>query len=105
MSSFVIADPTTELEEIAQNIRTILATPISTVPLDRGFGVLGLGLDDPLPAVQASMTRDILDAITKFEPRAEVVKVSFTHNNETGKLAPSVIFRLKQGGQTANVRI
>ena len=85
------------LKEVAQNIRTILATPIASVPLDRAFGVLGDGLDDPLPAVQASMTRDIIDIITKYEPRAEVVKVSFISDNETGRLAPNVVFRLKAG--------
>lgn len=90
--------PTSEVEEVMQNIRTILATPIGTAPMDRGLGISGTWLDLPLTKAQALMTSDIIDAVTKYEPRAQVLQVSFTKDESTGQLSPSVTFALASGG-------
>ena len=39
--------PDSEVEEILQNIRTILSTRIGTVPLDRDFGTTWEHIDKP----------------------------------------------------------
>lgn len=93
----VILDPASELEEVIQNVRTILATPRGTVPLDRAFGILGAALDDPLPAARAAMTSDIIEAIAKYEPRAEPISVSYEMDNLSGRLLPTVTIRLISG--------
>lgn len=103
MSSFIDLSPATELDEVMQNIRTILATPRGTVPMNRALGVLAIGLDDPIPAVQARMTQDIIDAVAEFEPRAEIVSITFTADESNGQLGPRIVFRLKNGGGTAVV--
>ena len=47
--------PETETEEILQNIRTILATRIGTVPLHRALGITWEHIDKPYPVAKAMM--------------------------------------------------
>ena len=51
--------PAAEVEEIFQNVRTILTTPKGTVPLLRDFGFSFEHLDKPIHLAQ-SLTRTIL---------------------------------------------
>lgn len=76
--------PETEIEEIAQNIRTILNTVQGSVPLDREFGIDSTLIDMPINAAQAKATANIATAINTYEPRARVKNVSFNGNNLEG---------------------
>lgn len=69
--------PSTELEEILQNVKTILATVKGTVPLDRDFGVDHKILDIPISAARAKLSAAVVTAINKFEPRVRVKKISY----------------------------
>jgi phage baseplate assembly protein W len=88
--------PASEIEEIVQNIKTILSTPIYSVPLDRAFGVNAELVDLPLLVAQAKLSSEIVQAIQKHESRAEVTKVSFVGDALVGRLQPTVRFRLKE---------
>lgn len=88
--------PASTAEEILQNVRTILATPVYSVPLDRAFGVNAELLDLPLPVAKAKLTAEIVQAIQKSEPRVEVTRVSFTGEAIAGRLQPTVRLRLKE---------
>ena len=88
--------PDSELKEIAQNVRTILTTFKKTVPMDRELGVNGTILDLPIAAAQASMTADIVAAVSRYEPRAKVVSVDYQGNEMDGKITPKV--RIKING-------
>ena len=44
--------PATVAEEVVQNVRTIVATMVGTVPLDRDFGFSWEAVDRPLPVAQ-----------------------------------------------------
>lgn len=99
----VILDPASDVEEAVQNVRTILATLKGTVPLDRNFGVNCIMLDAPQPAAEAAMTADIIEAITKYEPRAKPVNVQFAIDHLTGKLAPKVYILISPGGGLIDV--
>ena len=88
--------PSSTLEEILQNVKTILATPIYSVPLDRSFGVNLEMLDLPMPVTQAKLANEIVQAVEKFEPRVTVTKVSFAGKAITGRLQPTVRLRLKE---------
>ncbi|BBB91062.1 MAG TPA: GPW/gp25 family protein [Methylomusa anaerophila] len=88
--------PTTELQEIIQNVRTILTTPIYSVPLDRNFGVNAEMLDLPIPVAQARLSAEIVTAIQKYEPRVEVTEVSFTGDGMDGVLQPTVKLRIRE---------
>ena len=96
VSTAVNFAPVTTEEEILQNVRTILATPVYSVPLDRAFGVNAELVDLPIPASQAKLASEIVQAIQKFEPRVEVTKVSFTGDAIDGRLQPTVRLRLKE---------
>ena len=77
--------PASETEEIIQNVQMILMTQKYTVPLDRGFGIDGKFIDEPIVAAQARATSEITSAVNSQEPRARVKKVFFD-GDETGRL-------------------
>lgn len=86
--------PETEIEEILQNVRTILSTPIGTVPLHRDFGISWEHLDKPYPVAKQLMMVEIIEAIEKFEPRAKVESVEFDERVEDameGLMKPRVV--------------
>lgn len=87
--------PDSEYEEILQNVRTIITTLKKTVPLDREFGINGELVDLPIAAAQAKLTGEIVAAISKYEPRAKVVSVSYEGNETDGMLKPTVRIKLK----------
>lgn len=82
-------NPTTKIEEILQNIKTILTTSKYTVPLDREFGINAKVLDSPTEQAKNLLTSEIFDAINKYEPRATVTEVTYESIND-GKLTPKV---------------
>lgn len=88
--------PTSVIDEIYQNVQTIVSTPVYSVPLNRPFGADAVMLDLPLPVSQAKLAAKLVQAVEKFEPRVSVVKVTFTGDAEAGKLIPSVTFRIKE---------
>lgn len=89
--------PETEVEEILQNVRTILSTRIGTVPLDRALGISWEMIDQPLPIAKMAMIEAVIEAIDTYEPRARVESVEFEENTEDamqGILRPRVIVSL-----------
>lgn len=90
--------PETVVEEVLQNIAMILSTPKFTVPLDRNFGLMEAFVDKPLPVAESLIVGDVMDAIEEYEPRAEVVNVTFLHDPEHGRIVPRVEVNIN-GGQ------
>ena len=88
--------PATELEEIIQNVRTVLTTLKKTVPMDREFGISGEVVDLPIAVAQAKLTAEIVAAVNKYEPRASVVAVSYEGVETDGKVTTKV--RIKVDG-------
>ena len=87
-------------EEILQNVKTIVATLQGSVPLDRSFARSGEALDNPLNKAVAAETASIYRAIKQYEPRVEIVDVSFVQENignREGVIEPRVKIRIKQG--------
>lgn len=95
-SQEIVFNPATELEEIIQNVRTILTTFKKSVPMDRDFGINASVVDLPIAAAQAAMTADIVAAINRYEPRARVVSVSYEGTEMDGIVRPKV--RIKVNG-------
>ncbi len=81
--------PETVVEEILQNVRTIISTTISSVPLDRDFGIDASYVDKPTAKAQAMLSSDIIRAVRTYEPRATISSISFTADID-GKLTPNV---------------
>jgi phage baseplate assembly protein W len=86
--------PSSEEEEIIQNVRTILKTRIGTVPFARDLGITWEHLDKPLPVAKSIMQAAIVDAIADFEPRAKVEKVIYKGDGMEGILSPRVIISI-----------
>jgi len=84
-------------DEILQNIKTILTTPMGTVPFDREFGVDWSLLDLPIREARAKLTVEYIDKVKKYEPRARVKQVDFEANTE-GVLKPKVVIDIVRTG-------
>ena len=77
--------PSSDVEEILQNVVTILATPKYSVPMFREFGLDGSMLDDAINLSRAKLSSEIIQAVRKYEPRAKITRLDFSAN-DSGKL-------------------
>jgi len=84
-------DPTTD-EEIAQNVRSLVATAQGSQPLARSLGMPLELLDGPEPVAAARIAAALNIQIRTHEPRATVASVTVTRDGD-GQLRPTV--RLK----------
>lgn len=90
----------TGLTEIMQNVQTICATVIGSVPLVRDFGIDGSFIDLPLPLAQARMAAAIVTAVQRWEPRVEVSRIIWDDNTalaSDGRLMPTVRIKIREG--------
>ena len=63
------------LDDLEQSIRTIILTPPGSVPLEPEKFCAALDYIDRPPAVAIpAITREIFDALSRFEPRIELVE-------------------------------
>ncbi|MBQ8699004.1 MAG: hypothetical protein IJ521_08425 [Schwartzia sp.] len=81
--------PASVIEEVIQNVRTIVTTIKYSIPLDREFGIDGAIVDLPINVAKAKLTNEIFRAIRRYEPRAVIESISF-QGEETGRLIPTV---------------
>ncbi|OBZ08932.1 hypothetical protein A8L34_22550 [Bacillus sp. FJAT-27264] len=88
------------VDEIAQNIRTILSTPLGSAPLARNIGIDYDTVDDPHQIAVARVTSEIYAVIEDQEPRAQIVDVSVIGSLEDamiGRLPVVISFTLAEG--------
>ena len=89
--------PETVVEEVLQNITMILLTLKNTAPLDRNFGLSARFLDKPTPVAESILVGEIIDAIEQYEPRAEILSVSFVRDERIGKIIPRLEVEINAG--------
>lgn len=65
------------IEEVLQNVRTLLSTTKYSVPLDRDLGIDATFVDRPTPEGMARLRVRIAEDIERSEPRAKIRVVSF----------------------------
>ena len=82
--------PESTLEEILQNVAVIISTPKFSVPLERGLGLSQRFIAKPIPAAQSILISEVMEAISAFEPRAEVENVTFELGDTPGSMIPVV---------------
>ena len=82
--------PGSALEEVLQNVKTILTTRKGSVPMDRAFGIDGDVVDLPSAVAQARLSSEIVSAVAKYEPRARVERVFYEGSEEEGLLRAKV---------------
>lgn len=66
-----------DVERILQNVAVIICSRMGDVPLMRDFGLSMDFLDRPHPAAKALIYQEVREAVSLYEPRAEVVDVEF----------------------------
>lgn len=88
--------PATVLEEIYQNINTILGTYKFSVPLFREFGFSAEFIDRPMSILRPMFVKEAVEVIEKYEPRVIVEEVKMTAEID-GISYPIIIFRLQSG--------
>lgn len=93
----IILTPDSLVEEVLQNVVMILSTIKTTAPLYRDFGLSAQFLDKPTPAAEAILIAELFDAIEEYEPRAEIINVSFERDERTGKVIPSLEVKIHGG--------
>jgi phage baseplate assembly protein W len=80
--------PASVAEEVVQNLNMLLATAKYSVPLDREFGISWESVDRPMAVAEAMIVSEIMEAVERCEPRAEIQNIKFARNELTGKLNP-----------------
>ena len=79
------------VSSVLQNIALILSTKKGTVPMYRGFGLDQRSVDRPVPIAKTMLYVDVKEAIEEYEPRAEVVNITFREDPAIpGRLVPTV---------------
>lgn len=67
-----------EIDSVLQNIAVLLNTRKGTVPMYREFGLPMNFIDKPIDVAETIAYSEITDALEQFEPRAELVGLTFT---------------------------
>lgn len=80
--------PASLIEEVLQNLSMILQTIKNTAPLYRDFGISGSYIDKPIPVAETLLIGELYEAVEKYEPRAEIVDITFERDESIGKLNP-----------------
>ena len=62
---------------------------------NRDFGLSSRFLDMPTPAAEAVLVSELYDAIEEYEPRAEIVNITFEKDELTGKVSPRLEVEIK----------
>lgn len=69
-----------KVKSVLQNLLLLLTTRKGSVPMYRDFGLSQNFVDKPVSVAQALMVPEVREAMTKYEPRAEFVGLSFEYN-------------------------
>jgi phage baseplate assembly protein W len=89
-------NPQTEIEEIVQNVKTILSTPKGSVPLLRDFGISVDLIDTLTPELQMRVKEEVFLQVEGWEKRAKVKKVSVLVSDD-GKAKITVTLQTRYG--------
>lgn len=90
-----------KIEEVMQNVRTILLTTKYSAPLNRKFGINASIIDTSILG-KAKVISEIINNINLYEPRAEVTNIEFkdglTNSTDVieGILHPKVTIKIKR---------
>lgn len=81
-------------EGLQQRLRTLLSTPVGSVPLDRDFGIDLSLLDEPLPRAMALLRVEVYTKIKKYISEVVVTKIYFLNpgfaDTADGRLIPVI---------------
>lgn len=73
----------TIIQEVLQNVRMILGTYKTTVPLNRNFAMDISLIDKRVPDIRNSIAAILLDVLKKYEPRAKLKNVDIKNSESS----------------------
>ena len=79
----IIYKKQTVVEEVLQNVRMILGTYKTTVPLSRDFAMDISLIDRRVPDVRNEIAAILLDVLKKYEPRAILKSVEIKNASDS----------------------
>lgn len=82
--------------EIAQNLIMIATTKVGTVPYNRLFGFDFYMLDMPINQAKAMYSKELIEKVKRFEPRAEIKEIEYKTDDLNGRLLPQIKWRIKR---------
>uniref|UniRef100_A8GLR0 IraD/Gp25-like domain-containing protein n=1 Tax=Serratia proteamaculans (strain 568) TaxID=399741 RepID=A8GLR0_SERP5 len=88
--------PATVVDEVLQNVAMLLATTVNTVPFDRGLGLTGGYVDSIPPAVRGQITRELVQKLSHYEPRAVLIEIEFVTVAESDRVVPKILIGVKE---------
>lgn len=71
-------DPDTRIDEVIQEIFTVLNTPVGSIPCYREFGIDQSYRDKPIGVAKALFAAAITESIEAFVPGVYVDKITFS---------------------------
>ena len=87
----IVLNETDPVRSVLQNVAIILCTGQRTAPLYREIGLPTEAVDRPIPAAKPLLIAAVREAVERYEPRAEVVSVSFAEDpSQPERLVPKV---------------
>ena len=89
-------NPETELEEIIQNVKTIISTLKGSVPLMRDFGTNWQVIDTLTPELEMELKEEIFTQVERWEKRAKIKRISLETDQE-GKVRTTVTIETNYG--------
>ena len=88
--------PTTEIEEVLQNVRMIVGVWRSEVPLDREMGIDPSLIDAPIGAARARLMTSLAETIKRCEPRARLQSLDFRSDPVEGIVQPIITVNVEE---------
>ena len=79
-------------EKIIQGIKTLVSTPIGSVPLDRGFGIDFSFIDKPADIAKQLFTSQFYDKLNKYFPEIKIESIEFIEKEQSiyGRFYPVI---------------
>lgn len=84
-----------EMKEIAGSLFVLCSIPAGSIPCDRRLGLSWAMLSEVLPEFENDYATEFIEKAAKYEPRAQIVQVSFQHGEEDTK----VIIEIERAGE------
>lgn len=83
-------------EEVGQNLMVLLLVLRGSQPLERGLGMTWNQVDRPIQQIQTDVAMELYDQVDRYEPRAEIVSVSCAGDPLSGRVIPTIKFKLRE---------
>lgn len=85
-----------EVQDIAQCLRTLYSTPVGSLEGDRLLGIdPSVFLDKPMTVAKGLYVAEVVEKTAVFEPRARVVRVEWKEEDTLhGAIIPKVVYEL-----------